>query len=135
MRGPVISSAPIASMPASNEIMPATEKEECEPEWAGSVMTSSTRPAAVIATPSHWRRPTSKPNRRSAMTARTTTPVESTACTTEIGARAIAATWRSQAPSATAMPIANQREANRDLTVFSGRRMSTLGAAQAPRCL
>ena len=88
-----------------------------------------------MATPSHWRRPTLKPNRRSASTARITTPVESTACTTEIGASAIAATWKSQAPSATAMPIANHLEANSDRTVLIGRRMSTLGAAQAPRCL
>ena len=120
MRGPVISSAPIASMPASNEIMPATEKLECEPEWAGSVTTSRIRPAAVIATPIHWRRPTSKPNSRSAMTARITTPVESTACTTEIGASAIAATCRIQAPSATPMPIANQREEKRALTGLQG---------------
>ena len=69
------------------------------------------------------------------MTAITTTPVESTACTTEIGARAIAATCSSQAPSATAMPIANQRERNSPRTVLMGRRMSTVGAAQAPRCL
>ena len=88
-----------------------------------------------MATPTHWRSPTLKPKMRSAMTARITTPVESTAWTTEIGARAIAATCSSQAPSATAMPIANQREAKRALTVLTGRRMSTLGAAQAPLCL
>ena len=53
---------------------------------AGSVMTSSSRPSAVIATPIHWRIPTLKPKIRSAMTARITTPVESTAWTTDSGA-------------------------------------------------
>ena len=88
-----------------------------------------------MATPIHWRRPTSKPNRRSASAARITTPVESTACTTESGAKASAATCSSQAPSATPMPTANHLDANRDLTVFSGWRTSTSGAALAPRCL
>ena len=88
-----------------------------------------------MATPSHWRRPTSKPNRRSASTARMTTPVESTAWTTDSGASASAPTCRIQAPSATPMPIANQVEENSARTVRSGWRMSTLGAALAPRCL
>ena len=88
-----------------------------------------------MATPIHWRRPTSKPNSRSASTARITTPVESTAWTTDSGAKASAATCSSQAPSATPMPIANHLEANSDLTVRSGWRMSTFGAALAPRCL
>ena len=66
---------------------------------AGSVTTSSTSPAAVMATPAHWRGPTSKPKIRSASTASITTPVESTACTTDSGASASAATCSSQAPS------------------------------------
>ena len=74
---------------------------------AGSVITSSTRPSAVMPTPIHWRRPTLKPKIRSAMTARTTTPVESTACTTDSGAKARAATWKSQAKAAMPMPMAN----------------------------
>ena len=88
-----------------------------------------------MATPIHWRRPTSNPNSRSASTARITTPVESTACTTDSGANTSAATCSSHAPSATPMPIANHLDAKRDLTVRSGWRMSTFGAALAPRCL
>src|SRR3954451_7952672 len=98
-------------------------------------MTSRSRPAAVIATPIHWRAPTLKPNIRSAITARITTPVESTAWTTESGAKASAATWKNQALVATAMPIANHLEENRSLTVRRGWRMSTFGASLAPRCL
>ena len=60
-----------------------------------------------MATPIHWRRPTWKPKIRSASTARITTPVESTAWTTDSGAKASAATWKNQAPVATAMPMAN----------------------------
>ena len=60
-----------------------------------------------MATPIHWRGPTWKPKMRSAITARITTPVERTAWTTDSGAKASAATWKNQAPVATAMPIAN----------------------------
>ena len=83
--------------------------------------------AAVRPTPHHWRPPTSKPKTRSASTASITTPVESTAWTTDSGANAIAATCRTQAPTATAMPIANHFCANSDLTLSHGRRMSTFG--------
>ena len=86
-------------------------------------------------TPIHWRAPTLKPNSRSAITARITTPVESTAWTTESGAKARAATWKNQAPVATAMPIANHFEEKRLLTVRSGWRTSTFGASLAPLCL
>ena len=50
------------------------------------------RPAAVTITPAHWRRPSRKPKKRSANTARNTRPPESTACTIESGARVSAAT-------------------------------------------
>ena len=72
---------------------------------------------------------------RSAITAMITTPVESTAWTTDSGANASAATWSSQAPAATPMPIANHFDANSARPARSGWRMSTLGAAFAPRCL
>ena len=49
-------------------------------------------PAAVTITPAHWRRPSRKPKKRSAKTARNTSPPESTACTIESGARASAPT-------------------------------------------
>ena len=47
---------------------------------------------------------------------------------------ASAATWKTQAPSATSMPIANHFERNRPDR--AGQRMPqvTSGAAQAPRC-
>ena len=96
---PVISSAPKASMPASKAIMAGTEKVECESGACGSVTPSSSRPSAVMPTPHHWRAPTSKPNTRSARTASITTPVESTAWTTDSGAKASAATCRIQAPT------------------------------------
>ena len=61
--------------------------------------------------------------------------MESTAWTTDIGAKARAATWKNQALVATAMPIANHLEENRFLTVRSGWRMSTCAASLAPLCL
>ena len=64
-----------------------------------------------MATPIHWRMPTWKPNRRSAKTARITTPVDSTAWTTDSGANLSANTWKTQAPVATAMPMANHLQA------------------------
>ena len=97
--------------------------------------TSSTRPTAVIATPAHWRGPTRNPKIRSAITASITTPVESTAWTTESGAKASAATCSSQAKSAMPMPIANHLDRKSDAPLCSGRRTSTQGASLAPRCL
>ena len=57
-----------------------------------------------------------------------------TAWTSESGAMARAATWRTQAPNATSMPIANHFDLNRPTALLSGWRMLTSGAAQAPRC-
>ena len=48
---------------------------------------------------------------RSAITARITTPVESTAWTTDSGANLSAVTWKIHAPDAMAMPIANHLQA------------------------
>ena len=115
--------------------MPASENWECEPPVAGRVTPSRISPSAVRPTPAHWRGPTSKPNRRSAITASSTTPPESTTWTTHIGASASAATWKPQAPVATSMPIANHFERNSAGAERSGWRMSTAAAAQAPRCL
>ena len=55
--------------------------------------------------------------------------------TIDNGAIDIAATWKIQAPVAISMPIANIGEANSERPVRRGWRMSTGGAAQAPRCL
>ena len=52
-----------------------------------------------------------------------------------LGATAIAPTCSAQAPTPIAQPIANGREANNERAVLPGCRMSTAGAAQAPRCL
>jgi hypothetical protein len=90
---------------------------------------------AVSASPIHCRRPTLIPSIRSAITASNTTPPASTACTSESGATAIAATWKIQAPLAISIPIANSRDLNSDFPLHRGRRMSTGGAAHAPRCL
>ena len=76
-----------------------------------------------------------KPKKRSAMTASSTTPPERTAWTTDIGASASAPTCRTQAPTATSIPIANQRERNSPRAERSGWWTWTAGAAQAPRCL
>ena len=92
MRGPMISRPPIPNRPASKEIIAASEKRECAPCIAGSVRPSSTSPAAVSHSPSHWRRPTSKPNIRSAITAMNTTPAASETWITDIGASESAAT-------------------------------------------
>ena len=68
---------------------------------------------AVMQTPAHCRGPTLKPKTRSARTARKTSPAEMTAWTSDRGASAIAATWNSQAPIATPMPMANHLEVQR----------------------
>ena len=52
------------------------------------------------------------PKIRSAITASSTTPPARTACTSERGATAIAATWKIQAPEAISMPSENSLEAN-----------------------
>ena len=101
----------------------------------GSVSTSSVRPVAVMITPIHWREPTWQPNSRSPSTASITTPVESATWTSDSGARASAATCRTQAPAAIAMPITNQRERNRPRTLFSGARNSTRGACDGAAVL
>jgi hypothetical protein len=50
------------------------------------VIPITTSPAAVIVTPTHCRRPRWKPKKRSANTARKTSPPERTACTIDSGA-------------------------------------------------
>ena len=57
-----------------------------------------------------------------------------TACTSEIGASASAATWKHPGDSATANPIAHHLERKSAAALASGRRMSMSGAATAPRC-
>ena len=113
------------SSPASNETIAAVEKLECAVWAVGSVTPSRTSPSAVQPRPIHCRRPTSKPKSRSAMTASSTTPPASTDWTTDIGASANAATWKTQAQIATNMPIANHFELHSDLAECSGWRMST----------
>ena len=135
MRGPMIRSVPAAIRPVSNEIMPGTEKRESAPWVAGSVNPRRISPNAVIARPIHCRLPIRSPKTRSAITASRTTPPASTACTIDSGASDIAATWKIQAPVAITIPIANSREENSARADHSGRRTSTSGAAQAPRCL
>ena len=110
MRRPMISRPPRPKSPASKEIIAASEKRACAPCIAGSVMPSVISPIAVEMRPSHWRRRTSKPNIRSAITAMKTTPAASETCTTDIGAIASAATWKPQLTTAMSMPSANQPE-------------------------
>src|SRR3954452_7323054 len=97
-------------------------------------MASSARPTAVQPTPSHWRLPRFSPNIRSARTARKTSPPAITGWTTDSGAIAIAATWKTHAPTATSQPIVNHLLQKRPLALSTGWRMSTVGAAHAPRC-
>jgi hypothetical protein len=85
--------------------------------------------------PVHWRRPSSKPKKRSASTARNTRPPASTAWPTEIGARVSAATCSANATAATPQPILYHLERNRSTALRAGWRMSMSGAATAPRCL
>ena len=122
-------------MPASKAISIGAANVPCSPPGEGSVATSAIRPSAVMPTPTHWRRGTVQPNSRSPRTATTITPVDSTACTMDSGASASAATCSTQAPAAIAIPTANHFERNRAFALDSGRRMSTTGAALAPRCL
>jgi hypothetical protein len=63
------------------------------------------RPSAVNATPNHSRRVTRCPNSRSASTVSSTSPPAITDCTSEIGARASAATCSPHDPVATMIPI------------------------------
>ena len=69
------------------------------------------------------------------MTASRTTPPASTDCTSDIGAIASAATCRVQAPTATAMPIANHLDRNRSTAERHGWAMDTAAASLAPRYL
>ena len=85
--------------------------------------------------PTHCLREMHRPKVRSAITANSTTPPARTAWTSDSGATAIAATWKIQAAEAISIPIANSLEANSALAERSGWRMSTAGAAHAPRCL
>src|SRR3954447_25622334 len=89
---------------------------------------------AVQATPIHWRLPRPSPKKRSAMMARKTSPPAMTGWTTESGAMAIAATWKTHAKTAVAQPMANHFEQKRPLALRSGCLMSTVGASHAPRC-
>src|SRR4051812_44691572 len=68
------------------------------------------------------------------MTARKTRPPAITGWTTDNGAMAIAATWKTHAKTATHQPIANHLEEKSPLALATGWRMSTAGAAHAPRC-
>ena len=58
-----------------------------------------------------------------------------TDCTRLIGARASAATWKTQAAIATRMPSVHQRLAKSATVDRTGARQRTAGAATAPRCL
>ena len=58
-----------------------------------------------------------------------------TACTSESGASARAATWKIQAPAATSIPIANHFDLKRPMPLRRGCANDTSGAAQAPLCL
>ena len=131
----MISSAPAPTSPNSNAIIPGTENRECAPWTPGNVKPSRISPAAVSVSPIHWRRPTRTPSIRSAITASSTTPPASTAWTIDRGAADIAATWNTHAALPISIPIENDFTAKSDRAVFSGWRMSTLGAALAPRCL
>ena len=62
-------------------------------------------------------------------------PPASTDCTTDSGAADSAPTWKTQATLPISIPTVNILTLNNDRAVFSGCRMSTRGAAQAPRCL
>ncbi len=131
----MMSSAPMPNRPASKAVMAPTEKDGAAPSPAGRVTPRRIRPSAVSARPHHWRGPTVNPKSFSAMTASSTIPPDSTAWTTESGARVIAATCKPQAPAPTSMPIANQRWLHSEYAVRRGWRMSTAQASHAPRCL
>ena len=84
-RGPEISSAPITSMPGLEGDHAGQRVGGVRAVAAGQREDEEEQAGAVMPTPSHWRAPTWKPNTRSASTARSTTPVESTAWTTDSG--------------------------------------------------
>ena len=69
-----------------------------------SVAARKARPAAVSATPIHSRRVTEWPKTRSASTVISTRPPAIVACTTLIGARPSASTWKPQLVVATTQP-------------------------------
>ena len=112
--------------------MGASEKCECAPCMAGSVTPSNTSPAAVSSRPTHWRRPTLKPNSLSAMTAMNTTPAARETWMTDIGAIASAATCSPQDAVAVIMPSVNHLEEYSALTERSGCMTCTLGTELAP---
>jgi hypothetical protein len=69
-----------------------------------------TKPAAVVVTPAHWRRPRRNPKNRSASTARKTSPPAKTAWTLERGASESAPMCRLQATNETIHPTRNHLE-------------------------
>src|SRR4029077_3814222 len=96
---------------------------------------SITRPEAVSTSPIHWRRPTSKPNSRSAVTARNTTPAANETCTTDIGASESAATCSPQLAVAVIMPSVNHFEEYSERAERSGWLTCTFATELAPRYL
>ena len=123
------------SRTASKAIIAGEEKVACAPSGSGIVTPRRIRPTAVSARPHHCRRPTLKPNMRSAITAMRTTPPLRTTWTTDSGANEIAATCSAQPPPPTSMPMANHFEVHSALALRSGWRISTFAHTQAPRCL
>ena len=115
--------------------MAASENWEWVPCMAGRVTPSMTRPAAVAIRPSHWRRPTLKPNIRSAITAMKTIPAARATWITDIGASDSAATCRPQLQVAISMPSANHFEEYSSLAERNGCVTCTLGTELAPRYL
>ena len=90
---------------------------------------------ATSTIPIHCRRPSSKPKKRSASTASSTKPPDSTAWAVDTGSRASAPTWAANANAATIQPIVHHLFRKRSAALRSGWRTSTSGAATAPRCL
>ena len=135
MRWEKISSTPMPTATLSKMIIPASEYCECASAPPPPVRVSRLSETATRMMPIHWRRPSSKPKKRSASTARNTRPPASTAWAIEIGASASAPTCSANATAATPQPTVHHLERKSPIALRSGWRMSTSGAETAPLCL
>ena len=127
------SARPSPTAIASKMISPPGEySERAPPPPVPPVSVTRLSETATRPIPIHWRRSSANPKKRSASTARKTSPPASTAWPTESGARVSAATCSANATTATHQPIVHHLDRKRSAALRSGWRMSTSAAATAP---
>jgi hypothetical protein len=115
----------------------ATPKAEpCRPPvaWSASDAPSRPSPATAVPTPIHSRLESLTAVVRSTSSASSPIPPADTACTSESGAKASAATYNAQPPSPAAKPISQRRFEKSSRSDRSGRRTVSGGSIEAAPC-